>query len=158
MPPKGAQKTKEAKAKAAAGGGAKKKKKWGKGKMREKLMNLVLFDEPTWERLLVEVPKMKLITSSTISERLKINSSLARASIKELIARGLIRQVRTRGKCIARTASRARALSLSLSPPLSRARARACVRSVQRERARDCPCTVLCVHHRGDTHRTHTSR
>mmetsp|Transcript_78344 Transcript_78344/g.189805 ORF Transcript_78344/g.189805 Transcript_78344/m.189805 type:complete len:110 (-) Transcript_78344:38-367(-) len=93
MPPKGQQKSKEAKAKAAAGGGAKKKKKWGKGKMREKLMNLVLFDEPTWERLLTEVPKMKLITPSTISERLKINGSLARASIKELIARGLIRQV-----------------------------------------------------------------
>merc|ERR1719503_331109 len=93
MPPKGQQKSKEAKAKAAAGGGAKKKKKWGKGKMREKLMNLVLFDEPTYERLLQEVPKMKLITPSTVSDRLKINGSLSRAAIKELIARGLIRPV-----------------------------------------------------------------
>ncbi len=36
---------------------------------------------------------MKLITPSTISERLKINGSLARTAIKELMSRGLIRQV-----------------------------------------------------------------
>ena len=36
---------------------------------------------------------MKLITASTLSERLKINGSLARAALKELMAKGLIRQV-----------------------------------------------------------------
>lgn len=36
---------------------------------------------------------MKLITPSSIAERLKITGSLARQSIKQLVAQGLIRQV-----------------------------------------------------------------
>merc|ERR1719354_871744 len=91
---KAQQKTKEQKAKAAMAGGNKgKKKKWSKGKVREKAYNAVLYEEPLFEKLLKEVPKMKLITPSTIVERLKVNGSLARKSIKELVARGLIREV-----------------------------------------------------------------
>merc|ERR1712071_350595 len=70
-----------------------KKKKWSKGKTKEKLNNLVLFDQATYEKLLKEVPTYKLITPSVISERLKINGSLARRAINELMAKGLIRQV-----------------------------------------------------------------
>ncbi|ELR23353.1 S25 ribosomal protein [Acanthamoeba castellanii str. Neff] len=69
-----------------------KKKKWSKGKTKEKLNNLVLFDQATYEKLLKEVPTYKLITPSVISERLKINGSLARRAINELMAKGLIRQ------------------------------------------------------------------
>ena len=58
MPPKGQQKSKEAKAKAAAGAKSK-KKKWNKGRVREKLMNLVLFDQPTYDRLIAEAPKVR---------------------------------------------------------------------------------------------------
>lgn len=36
---------------------------------------------------------MKLITPSTLTERLKITGTLARRAIKELVAKGLIRQV-----------------------------------------------------------------
>jgi small subunit ribosomal protein S25e len=36
---------------------------------------------------------MKLITTSLLVERLKVNGALARASIKLLMAKGLIRQV-----------------------------------------------------------------
>ena len=36
---------------------------------------------------------MKLITPAAVSERLKINGSLARAAIKELLKSGLIRVV-----------------------------------------------------------------
>eukprot|EP00500_Bicosoecida_sp_ms1_P002795 CAMPEP_0203806180 /NCGR_PEP_ID=MMETSP0115-20131106/72_1 /ASSEMBLY_ACC=CAM_ASM_000227 /TAXON_ID=33651 /ORGANISM="Bicosoecid sp, Strain ms1" /LENGTH=109 /DNA_ID=CAMNT_0050714837 /DNA_START=43 /DNA_END=372 /DNA_ORIENTATION=- len=87
-------KSKEAKMKAAmAGGNRGKRKKWSKGKTKEKLMNLVLFDETTRERLDAEVPKMKLITTAILSERLKINGSLARFAIKELLAKGAIKQV-----------------------------------------------------------------
>lgn len=37
-----------------------------------------------------DVPKYKLITTSVISDRLKINGSLARACIKHLIAKKMI--------------------------------------------------------------------
>merc|ERR1740138_1509126 len=92
MPPKVQQKSKEAKALAASSGGKGKKKK-AKGRTKDKTANKVLFDKETHERLLVEAPKMKLITVSALVERLKINGSLARASIKLLMAKGLIRQV-----------------------------------------------------------------
>ena len=54
------------------GGGKAKKKKWSKGKSRDKLNNLVLFDKNTYEKLYKEVPTYKLITPSIVSERLKV--------------------------------------------------------------------------------------
>eukprot|EP00275_Glaucocystis_incrassata_P000980 EC121377.1.p2 GENE.EC121377.1~~EC121377.1.p2 ORF type:complete len:136 (+),score=45.58 EC121377.1:38-409(+) len=74
-------------------GGKAKKKKWSKGKTKDKVSNLVLFDKATYDKLISEVPKFKLITPPIISERLKTNVSLARRSIKELMAKGLIRLV-----------------------------------------------------------------
>ena len=41
--------------------------------------NLVLFDQPTYDKLLAEVPKYKMITPSILSDRLRLNGSLARA-------------------------------------------------------------------------------
>jgi len=101
MPPKAADKGgKGAKAAAPAakkpkegGGGKAKKKKWSKGKVRDKLNNLVLFDKPTMEKLMKEVPSYKLITPSVVSERLKIRGSLARFALKELEEQGLIKRV-----------------------------------------------------------------
>ena len=92
MPPKVQQKSKEAKMAAAMAGG-KSKKKWSKGKVRDQVANKVLFDEDTYARLLAEVPKMKLITPSALVERLKINGALARAAIKELQEKGMIKMV-----------------------------------------------------------------
>ena len=54
------------------GGGKAKKKKWSKGKSRDKLNNLVLFDKNTYDKLYKEVPTYKLITPSIVSERLKV--------------------------------------------------------------------------------------
>ena len=93
MPPKVQQKSKEAKMPAAMAGGKSKKKKWSKGKVRDQVANKVLFDEDTYARLLAEVPKMKLITPSALVERLKINGALARAAIKELQEKGMIKMV-----------------------------------------------------------------
>lgn len=87
------EKTKAAKALAASGGGKGKKKKWSKGKVKDKAANLVLFDEEVYAKLYKEVPKFKLITTSIMSDRLKINGSLARHAIKELMAKGSIRMV-----------------------------------------------------------------
>nr|GMD09860.1 40S ribosomal protein S25 [Ipomoea batatas] len=78
---------------AKSGGGKQKKKKWSKGKQKEKVNNMVLFDKATYEKLLSEAPKYKLITPSVLSDRLRISGSLARRAIRELMARGLIRMV-----------------------------------------------------------------
>merc|ERR1711934_252783 len=75
------------------GGAAAKKKKWSKGKGREKLNNLVVFDQATYDRMLAEVKNFKLVTPSAISERLKVNGSLARRSITKLLEAGLIRPI-----------------------------------------------------------------
>eukprot|EP00878_Enallax_costatus_P000269 GHUV01000337.1.p2 GENE.GHUV01000337.1~~GHUV01000337.1.p2 ORF type:complete len:108 (+),score=49.41 GHUV01000337.1:59-382(+) len=87
------QKSKEAKALAASNSSKGKKKKWSKGKMKEKVNNLVLFDQPTYDKLLAEVPKYKMITPSILSDRLRLNGSLARAAIRELLTKGLIKPI-----------------------------------------------------------------
>merc|ERR1711899_358401 len=88
---KAPQKSKEAKAKAATGSSKKSKKKWSKGKSRDKLQNLCLFDKPTYDRLMKEVPKYKVITPSIVSDRMKIRGSLARRAIKQLHQEGKIK-------------------------------------------------------------------
>merc|ERR1712237_300963 len=98
MPPKqtkgGTSKTPAKKPKeGGSGGGKAKKKKWSKGKVRDKLNNLVLFDKATYDKLLEEVPTYKLITPSVVSERLKVRGSLARRGLIELANKGLIIQV-----------------------------------------------------------------
>merc|ERR1711916_196322 len=69
------------------------KKKWSKGKTREALNNAVWFDKGTYDKLQKEVSTYKLITPAVISERLKVNGSLARRAIRELMAKGSIRLV-----------------------------------------------------------------
>ncbi|KAF2300815.1 hypothetical protein P3X46_000039 [Hevea brasiliensis] len=78
---------------AKSGGGKQKKKKWSKGKQKEKVNNMVLFDQASYDKLLSEVPKYKLVTPSILSDRLRINGSLARRAIKDLMARGAIRMI-----------------------------------------------------------------
>eukprot|EP01003_Olkasia_polycarbonata_P007970 NODE_959_length_644_cov_775.485714_g887_i0.p1 GENE.NODE_959_length_644_cov_775.485714_g887_i0~~NODE_959_length_644_cov_775.485714_g887_i0.p1 ORF type:complete len:137 (+),score=41.77 NODE_959_length_644_cov_775.485714_g887_i0:108-518(+) len=106
MPPKKAPaKGKDAKkdpkkaSKAGGGGGKAKKKKWSKGKVREKLNNLVLWDKPTLDKLYSEVPKYKVITTAVVSDRLRVNGSLARAALKTLLSEGLIRCVSVGSNC-----------------------------------------------------------
>nr|ABW90430.1 putative ribosomal protein S25 [Barentsia elongata] len=82
-----------AKKKEGSSGGKAKKKKWSKGKVRDKLNNLVLFDKPTYDKLYKEVPNYKLITPSVVSERLKVKGSLARSALQELHGKGLIKLV-----------------------------------------------------------------
>ena len=64
---------KNPKKKEGSGGSKKAKKKWSKGKTRDKLNNLVLFDKNTYDKLYKEVPTYKLITPSIVSERLKVS-------------------------------------------------------------------------------------
>ncbi|VAH12954.1 unnamed protein product [Triticum turgidum subsp. durum] len=76
---------------AKSGGG--KQKKWSKGKQKEKVNNTVILDQAPYDKLLTKVPKYKQITPSVLSERLRINGSLALRAIKDLMERGLIRMV-----------------------------------------------------------------
>ncbi|KAF4651374.1 40S ribosomal protein S25 [Perkinsus olseni] len=87
------QKSKEAKAKAAMAGGKGKKKKWSKGKVQEKLNNAVCWDKATVGKLQKEIPKAKLITPAIVSERIKVNGSLARQAIRYLETTGQIERV-----------------------------------------------------------------
>merc|ERR1712012_1161970 len=82
-----------AKPKKEGSGGKAKKKKWSKGKVRDKLNNLILFDKATYDKLYKEVPSYKLITPSVVSERLKVRGSLAKQALRELHAKGVIRLV-----------------------------------------------------------------
>ena len=93
QPPKVQQKSKEQKMAAAMAGGKGKKKKWSKGKQRDKVDNKVLFTKEQYDRLNSEVPKMKLITVSTVVEKLKISGGLARRALNQLAEEGTIRPV-----------------------------------------------------------------
>ena len=54
---------------------------------------MVLFDQQTYDRLMLDVPKMKLITPSVIVERFKVNGSLARKAITQLVNSKVIKVV-----------------------------------------------------------------
>jgi small subunit ribosomal protein S25e len=78
---------------AAMAGGKGKKKKWSKGKSRDQVDNKVLFSKEQFDRFHAEIPKMKLITGSSVVEKLKINGGLARQALRDLEADGKIRPV-----------------------------------------------------------------
>merc|ERR1711972_1300926 len=59
-------------------------------KVKEKLQNMVMFDKATYDKMMKEIPKAKLITPSVVSERLKVNGSVARQAIRHLEEKGLI--------------------------------------------------------------------
>jgi small subunit ribosomal protein S25e len=80
--------------KAKAGGKSKtKKKSWTKVKVKEKANNAVFLDEKQYERMLKEVPKILCITRAALIEKFKVGGAIARALIKDLHLKGLIRPV-----------------------------------------------------------------
>ena len=52
------------------------------------------FNSANYEKFLKEVPSIKLITPSVVSDRFKINASLARRALKDMQVKGLIRLVK----------------------------------------------------------------
>mmetsp|Transcript_8912 Transcript_8912/g.9262 ORF Transcript_8912/g.9262 Transcript_8912/m.9262 type:complete len:148 (-) Transcript_8912:67-510(-) len=70
--------------KKGAGG---KKKKWSKTKTKEKLNNSVFWTKSAWDKVNKDIAaKEAYLSPSVLSEKLKINVSLARAAIQQLIA------------------------------------------------------------------------
>ena len=104
MPPKDKDKGKDKKGKDAKKGGKDKvpkilkagskegkakKKKWSKTKSKDKVNNQVFWTKAQHDKLLKDIiPKEPYITPSVISEKLKLNVSLARLAVKELIDNG----------------------------------------------------------------------
>ena len=67
-------------------GGGKAKKKWSKTKSKEKLNNAVYWTKSIWDKLSKDVvAKEAYLTPSIISEKCKVNVSLARQAIKGLL-------------------------------------------------------------------------
>uniref|UniRef100_A0A673SVW2 40S ribosomal protein S25 n=1 Tax=Suricata suricatta TaxID=37032 RepID=A0A673SVW2_SURSU len=64
-----------------------------RGKVRDKLNDLVLFDKATYDQLHKEVPNYKLIIPAVASERLEIWGFLTREALQELLSRRLIEPV-----------------------------------------------------------------
>ncbi|OMJ12299.1 40S ribosomal protein S25 [Smittium culicis] len=73
------------------------KKKWSKGKTKDKVNNSITFDNNTLEKVKKEIPAYKLITTSVLVDRLRINGSLARKALKELHETGVIKLVSSHG-------------------------------------------------------------
>ncbi|XP_045707839.1 40S ribosomal protein S25-like [Phyllostomus hastatus] len=73
--------------------GSKAEKKWTKGKVWDKLNNLILFDKAPYDKVCMEVSNYKFVTPAIVSEQLKIHSSLARGALQELLSKGLIKLV-----------------------------------------------------------------
>jgi ribosomal protein S25 len=58
--------------------------------MREKRDNKVVFNKNLYEKAMKEIPKkMKVITVYSLIEAYKINGSLARRTVKELLGKGI---------------------------------------------------------------------
>lgn len=89
--PQAGKKTKDAIARAASSSSKQGKKKWTKGRVKDKANNAVFFDEPLYKRVLVDAPKMKLVTIATLVDKFKIGGSLARVLLKHLEAKGLVK-------------------------------------------------------------------
>jgi len=66
-------------------------------KKRQKRIDVVIFDKPTYDKLYKEVPTYKLITPSVLVDRLRINGSLARQALKELENKQLIKLISSHG-------------------------------------------------------------
>tara|TARA_B110000914_G_C15302610_1_gene371810 strand:- start:215 stop:655 length:441 start_codon:yes stop_codon:yes gene_type:complete len=67
-------------------GGKGKKKKWSKTKTKEKLNNACFLSKVSWDKISKDLAaKEPFITPSLLSEKLKLNCSVARQAIQELV-------------------------------------------------------------------------
>ena len=81
---KAATKDKVPKALRPSGDGAK-RKKWSKSKQKEKLNNAVFWTKPLHAKLIKDIiGKEPYVTTSMVSDKLKVNMSMAREALKEL--------------------------------------------------------------------------
>ncbi|CAD8192160.1 unnamed protein product [Paramecium octaurelia] len=91
QPTQGQKKTKDQISKAASQRSKQTKKKWTKGRAKDKLNNAVFLDQASYKQIETQLPKMgALITVSTVSDKFKVNGSLARRCIRHFAKSGLL--------------------------------------------------------------------
>ncbi|KAI8631003.1 ribosomal protein S25 [Xylariaceae sp. FL1651] len=66
--------------------------------VKDKAQHAVLLDKTTSEKLYKDVQSYRLVTVSTLVDRLKINGSLARKCLKDLEEKGQIKPIVTHSK------------------------------------------------------------
>ena len=78
-----------------------KKKKWSKGKVKDKVQRAVIYEgEAAHQQAIKEILTMKMITPATVSDRLKVNLSLARRTINDLVSSGQVQVVSKHSSCL----------------------------------------------------------
>ena len=90
QPTMGQKKSKEAIARAAAASRKGQKKKWSKGKVKEKRNYEVLVTKAMLKDMEKEIPRMRLVTIHTVSDRFKIVGSTAKRVIRHFAEQGKI--------------------------------------------------------------------
>jgi small subunit ribosomal protein S25e len=90
QPTMGQKKSKEAIARAAAASRKGQKKKWSKGKVAEKRNYEVLVTKGMLKDMEKEIPRMRLVTIHTVSDRFKVVASTAKRIIRHFAEQGKI--------------------------------------------------------------------
>merc|ERR1711904_442578 len=75
-----------------------KRKKWSKGRTKDKVPKLCLFERDLYKKFIADVPKYNMISVAVLADRFKINGSLARAAINEMFRKNLIVKIFSHGK------------------------------------------------------------
>merc|ERR1712166_1330792 len=66
------------------------KKSWTKVKVKDKLNDEVFLDQKCYEKLCNEIPKILCVTRAILCEKFKINGSVARFLIRDLVEKNLL--------------------------------------------------------------------
>lgn len=74
------------------------KKKWSKSRVKEKIDNQTFIDTKLYERILKEISKDKLISSTILTTRFRISCSLAKKLLIELSEKGIIKVIKSSAK------------------------------------------------------------
>merc|ERR1711904_604315 len=69
-----------------------------KGKRKDKVPKLCLFERDLYKKFIADVPKYNMISVAVLADRFKINGSLARAAINEMLRKNLIVKIFSHGK------------------------------------------------------------
>ncbi|KAI3992047.1 hypothetical protein MKX01_014938 [Papaver californicum] len=67
--------------------------KWSKGKQKEKVNNMVLFDQASYDKLISEAPKCKLITPSVLFDRLRIQGCQEEGEMVESLGHCYLKRI-----------------------------------------------------------------
>jgi small subunit ribosomal protein S25e len=98
QPSMGQKKSKEAIARAALASRKSSKKKWSKGKEKDKKDLAVFVTSKQLADMEKEVQKMRLVTPSVVSDRFKVNCSIAKRVIRYFAGKNLIRALDSQSK------------------------------------------------------------